>query len=379
MTSAPSHPGRELVISTLLVLVGGGSGLITVLRQPGPWGAWDWVSLAIGILGFAAVYARRRARFAFGLTAVAIGAVSLFATYLPLIGVFTVARGLRRNQIVLVTVLALAVSGYTLTVRVPDVGARLTLLVGSIGMLLTSLGFGLFVGTQRRMVAGLRERAERAEAEQAERAQRVRLDERRRIAGEMHDVLGHRLSLLSVHAGALELREDLAPDTVRSTAAVLRSATHEAMRDLRKIVLVLREPVGELGGIDARRENLDAVTELVALARHAGMTVTLDRRCPDPPDPLARTAYRVVREGLTNARRHASGAHVTVTVAGAPGGELVVELVSGAGRAESPAGSGTGLIGLAERVEAVTGGTLQHGPMHGGYHLRASMPWESDA
>jgi signal transduction histidine kinase len=290
-----------------------------------------------------------------------------------------VASGRRWREIVPVTVLALLGAVVTLTLRVPDAGTRLTLLVGAVGLQFAAGAFGLYLGTQRTLVAGLRERAERAEREQAERVTRIRLDERRRIAGEMHDVLGHRLSLLSVHAGALELRSDLSAETVRQTAAVLRGATHEAMRDLRKIVLVLREPVGELGGIDPHREDLHAVTELVALARHAGTDATLERTVSDPPDGLARTAYRVVREGLTNARRHAHGAPVVVAVAGEPGGELVVSVRSGPGTTESPPGSGTGLIGLGERVEAVTGGMLTHRPTaEGGYLLEARMPWSDD-
>jgi signal transduction histidine kinase len=370
---------HEVAVNALLVAVVGGVGVLTA----GPDGLaatpWQVVSLLLGVAGFVAVFWRSRARTAFGVVAVLIGAVSPVATYLPLIGVYTVASGRSWRHVAPVVVLALGGAVLTLTRGVPDPGTRITLIVGAFGMLLTATAFGLFVGTQRQLVAGLRERAERAEADQAERTERIRLAERRRIAGEMHDVLGHRLSLLSVHAGALELRPDLSPETVRSTAAVLRGATHEAMGDLRKIVLVLREPVGELGGIDQRREDLDAVVELVELARHAGTAVRLDLpaelRAEPPREALARTAYRVVREGLTNARRHAAGAPVAITVRG--GDELVVEVASGRGRAESPPGSGTGLISLCERVEAVTGGTLEHGPTgDGGWSLRARMPWE---
>lgn len=366
-------------MNALLVAVVGGVGVATT----GPDGLvgtpWRVAGLVLGVAGFAAVFWRRRARTAFGVVAVLVGAVSPVATYLPLIGVYTVASGLAWRRIVPVVVLALGGAVLTLTRGVPDTGARVTLLVGAFGMLLAATAFGLFTGTQRRLVAGLRERAERAEADQAERTERIRLAERRRIAGEMHDVLGHRLSLLSVHAGALELRPDLSPETVRSTAAVLRGATHEAMGDLRKIVLVLREPVGELGGIDQRREDLDAVVELVELARHAGTEVRLDLpgglRAEPPRAGLARTAYRVVREGLTNARRHAAGAPVTITLRG--GDELVVEVISGQGLPESPPGSGTGLISLRERVETVTGGVLEHGPTtDGGWRLTARMPWE---
>ncbi|WP_220188168.1 hypothetical protein, partial [Pseudonocardia pini] len=129
----PVRIAREIAVNALLVLVAGGIGAVTVVREP-PSGAWGVVTVVLGVLGFAAVFWRRRARFAFGLLAVLVGAVSLLATYLPLIGVYTVASGRRWREIVPVMVLALLGAVVTLTLRVPDAGTRLTLLVGAVGL-----------------------------------------------------------------------------------------------------------------------------------------------------------------------------------------------------------------------------------------------------
>src|SRR5690606_1189236 len=230
-----------------------------------------------------------------------------------------------------------------------------------------AVGWGLFVHHRRRLVASLRERAE-AEARRAAREE---------IAREIHDVLGHRLSLLSVHAGALEYRPDAPAEDVARAARVIRESAHQALQDLRQVVGVLRAPVGELP-----QPVFADLSHLVEEAERAGTPVRLEAEVDgDVPDPAGRTAYRIVQEALTNVRKHAPGAAVTVRVAGAAGEGLEVAVVNTApapGSGAVPAaGAGQGLLGLAERVD-LAGGSLEYGPLaDGGWRLAARLPWPS--
>jgi signal transduction histidine kinase len=196
----------------------------------------------------------------------------------------------------------------------------------------------------------------------------------------MHDVLAHRVSLLSLHAGALEFRPDASAEEVAEAAAVIRATARAALEELRDIIGVLRE--GADG--DAPEPPQPTLVQFPALideSRAAGMNVHARIDAPDVPAALGRTVYRVVQEGLTNARKHAPGAAVDVRIVTADD-RLVVEVVSrrpvgvpvGAPDERLP-GAGTGLVGLAERV-ALAGGELEHGPdAAGDFVLRASLPW----
>jgi signal transduction histidine kinase len=198
----------------------------------------------------------------------------------------------------------------------------------------------------------------------------------------MHDVLAHRISLLSVHAGALEFRPDAPPEAIAEAAGVVRSSAHAALQELRDVIGMLREDdVAEATG--PPQPTLCDVPALVEESRAAGTRVELDLAVPEGalPDALGRTAYRIVQEGLTNARKHAAGAAVGVRVA-VDGDALEVRVASraavaaagGAGGAPLPPGAGTGLIGLRERV-VLAGGTLEHGRAAGGdFVLRAVLP-----
>jgi signal transduction histidine kinase len=258
-----------------------------------------------------------------------------------------------------------------------------------IGSLVTGavFGWGLFVRAQRAVVQSLRDRAERLESEQRQRVEQAREAERLRIAGEMHDVLAHRVSLLSLHAGALEFRPDAPREEVAEAAGVIRTTAHAALEELREVIGVLREGA-EGSAPQPPQPTLAQVPALVEESRAAGMRVrcsidtTADK---DLPAALERAAYRVVQEGLTNARKHAPDASVEVTISVDAGERLVVEVVSrgpvaipaAAAPAEPLPGAGSGLIGLAERV-TLAGGELQHGPGTGGdFVLRATLPRQS--
>lgn len=235
---------------------------------------------------------------------------------------------------------------------------------------------GMLVRSRRELIASLEERARAAETEQRLRVEEARLLERERLAREMHDVLAHRISLLAVHAGALEYGPGT-PDGQREAAGIIRRSAYEAMEDLREVIGVLRH---DDPGDDPERPQptLADVPGLVEESRLAGGRVTLEQDVPEPglvPSRVGRHAYRIVQEGLTNARKHAPGAEVRVSLAA--GAELDIEIVNAMppGPPALPLpGSGTGLLGLAERV-ALLGGTLEHG--RGGdrrFRLRARLP-----
>jgi signal transduction histidine kinase len=232
-------------------------------------------------------------------------------------------------------------------------------------------GWGLFVRARRELVRSLRAQADRA-------AEEARAGERRRIAREMHDVLAHRLSLLSVHAGALEFHPDAPAEEVAEAAGVIRQSAKTALEELRGVIGVLREDAAETL-TQPPQPTLADLAALVEESRGAGMRITARIELGDaaPPAAVGRTAYRIAQEGLTNARKHAPGAAVTLTVR-APDGDLQVEVRSLApvavAAAAPPPGAGTGLIGLAERV-SLAGGTLEHGvDPDGAFVLRASLP-----
>ena len=263
------------------------------------------------------------------------------------------------------------------------------------------IGWGTMLRANQALISSLRERAERAETEQARRVTEARAAERAMIAREMHDVLAHRLSLLATYAGALAYRPDAPPEQLSRAAEVIRSGVHESLDELREVIGVLRDDtLPDLTTGHAPLPGIARLPDLVAESRAAGMRVSTggpvwptaagaaeagaaDAGVPQVPDAMGRTVYRVVQEGLTNARKHAPGEPVQVTLSGGPGPGLNVSVVSGLGAELPPEaasaagrlpGTGTGLIGLTERLE-LAGGRLSFGAADGEFRLRAWLPW----
>ncbi|MFE9918439.1 sensor histidine kinase [Micromonospora sp. NPDC005553] len=244
------------------------------------------------------------------------------------------------------------------------------------------LAWGMFVRARRQLIVSLRERAERAEAEQQLRVAQARHLERTRIAREMHDVLAHRISLLSLHAGALEFRPDAPADEVARAAGVIRGSAHAALQDLREVIGVLRAEDGAGNSPEPPQPTLADLPALIAESRSAGVRVNVSDSVASPaevPAALGRAAYRIVQEGLTNARKHAAGAAVTVDVAGGPGAGLTVAIGNrwpvGVPSGGTLPGAGTGLVGISERV-TLAGGRLAYGRDDSGdFRLAAWLPW----
>ncbi|MFG1698809.1 sensor histidine kinase [Nonomuraea sp. NPDC049309] len=240
------------------------------------------------------------------------------------------------------------------------------------------LGWGALARSRRALLASLHERARRAEAEQGRRVAEARAAERRLLAREMHDVLAHRLSLVATHAGALEYRPDASPEQLARAAGVVRAGVQQALEELRQVIGLLREQDDERDELEPP-PGLAGLPGLVAEAREAGQPVRLRDEVAGTPPPLVdKTAYRVVQEGLTNARKHAPGLPVEVRLRGAPGEELLIDIsnpLPPAGAATAAeTGSGLGLVGLTERVR-LDGGRLDHGTAGGAFHLNARLPW----
>jgi signal transduction histidine kinase len=245
-------------------------------------------------------------------------------------------------------------------------GAVLVLLPGAVG---------IYVRTRAQLLAALRERAERAEAEQELLARDAVLTERTRIAREMHDAVGHRVSLMVLQAGAIEMAA-ADRDRVEQLAGQVQAAGRQALDELRQMVGVLRaEEVDEAAPLGPQ-PGLPDLPRLVEQSRDAGMQVELAGAPEEAVDPVVgRAAYRIVQEALTNAGKHAPGAPVTVTVDRAAEA-LEIRVVNGpsAGPPGNPPSGGYGLVGLGERVRTLGGKLTAEPRLDGGFAVEAVLP-----
>jgi signal transduction histidine kinase len=341
--------------------------LVTTWDLHPPW--LRVVAIVVGIATIVSLRWRRSHPAAVGIGIGAVATVIITASGANLVALFNAAIRARGRDLAVVAGLTVAWS-FTNPWLYPDKGYLAD--VGA-SLLLTgvAVGWGLFVRARRALVRSMHDQADRA-------ADEARAAERRRIAREMHDVLAHRLSLLSVHAGALEFRPDAPAEDVAEAAGVIRESARAALEELRGVIGVLREDGGE-SLTEPPQPTLADLAALVEESRAAGMRITARIELGDaaPPAAVGRTAYRIAQEGLTNARKHAPGAAVTLTAV-APDGDLRVEVrtlapVAVASGTALP-GAGTGLIGLAERV-TLAGGELEHGvDAEGAFVLRARLP-----
>ncbi|MEU1802616.1 histidine kinase [Streptomyces sp. NPDC019937] len=237
---------------------------------------------------------------------------------------------------------------------------------------------GMWIGSRRRLVRALAADVEHLRVEAQLREEAARVTERSRIAAEMHDVLAHRLSLIALHTGVLATRGDTLPGPVAERLALLRGASTEALADLRDVLGVLRTPGAAPNGAGVVPAPVPGdVQQLVDDARAASQptALTIHGRPEDAPTTHRLAVYRIAQEALTNARKHADGAPVTMTIDYRPPTTLV-EVANPAGSPGPTAAvsSGYGLVGLRERVSAL-GGHLNAGPAGAGsWRLAARIP-----
>ena len=209
---------------------------------------------------------------------------------------------------------------------------------------------GAYIGARHDLLASVVERAKRAEEEHEARADQARLAERARIAGEMHDVLAHKVSLIALHAGGLEVNASVAPDEASRTAALIRTIAREAMDDLRDVLGLLRiDDDSDVSRFDRPPSSTSAdLTRIVDASLAAGVDVELSTTTGVLPDAVGRTVCRVVQEGLTNVHKYAHGSCVSVSVVGNCERGVTVEVVNSPPQAQPDPlpGSGAGLVGL---------------------------------
>jgi signal transduction histidine kinase len=272
-----------------------------------------------------------------------------------------------------------AVVGLLLTLAVAALVAYRDPIANLEGYIATAISFAILwtiafaLGRKFQEADEAKERAARAEREREERARAAVTEERARIARELHDVVGHSVSVMTVQASAV--RRLLRPEQEREREALLvvEKTGREALAEMRRMVGVLRRP--EEAPALAPQPSLQHLDRLVEQAFEAGLPVEL--RIEGDPRPLPAgvdlTAYRLVQEGLTNALKHARAGQAQVLVRYG-GGDIEVTVSDDGRGAGGGDGGGHGLVGMRERV-AVYGGELEAGPRpEGGYRLRARLP-----
>jgi signal transduction histidine kinase len=340
---------------------------------------WWWLDLLVGIAAFGLVLLRRRHPLAIAVGLSALALVSGVAAGPATLASVSLATRQRLDHIVLVSVVGIVASqGYVdLTPGGSEDPFWLSFTFNVI-ITVAIMGWGSYIGSRRQWSWQLRMRAERAEAEQDLRAREAQATERQRIAREMHDVLAHRISQISMHAGALAYRTDLDADALRQGTADIQTTANAALNDLREVLGVLRDDAG--AGLEHPQPTYADVPALVADAQASGMNVAWHDRLGDDaaslPATVGRTIYRIVQEGITNARKHAPGALLTVEVSGAPGQGVDLLLANPVGFGSRVPGSGVGLIGLSERA-GLGGGRLEHRQEGGRFVLRGWLPWQT--
>ncbi|MFC4117954.1 sensor histidine kinase [Nonomuraea zeae] len=369
------RPPRPVAVAGVIFAVGALTA-VSLWGQAG--GAELGLDVAVSIASLAAAVVQLWWPVSGTLATALLAALSPVATPAATTGALQVAQ--RRRFPVAAAVVAAGIAGHVVQgLWRPNSGISLgwwlLLICAAYGAL---LGWGALARSRRALLFSLHERARRAEAEQGRRVAEARMAERRQLAREMHDVLAHRLSLVATHAGALEYRPDSSPEQLARAAGVVRSGVHQALEELRQVIGLLREDDDLLDEL-APRPTLADVPLLVDEALQAGQAVQLSDETTGAALPAAagRTGYRVVQEGLTNARKHAPGQPVEVLLRGTPGTRLLIDIrnpLPAPGSAPAAPGSGVGLVGLTERVR-LAGGQLDHHSSGRQFQLQAWLPW----
>jgi signal transduction histidine kinase len=368
-----ADPGAELGLVLVAAAVGAAT-MVTAWPHHDP--GLGVAQAATGVLACLSVVWRRSHPLAVGVFTTTVAAFSPLALAPAILGVASAAQFCRLRTYALL-------SAYVVTLAVLHGALYLFAQVGyltNLILVVPTLGIGLIARAQRFRVQSERRRL----------VEDARAAERRRIAREMHDVLAHRISMVSVHAGALEFHPDAPPEDIAKAAGVIRTSAHAALNELREVINLLRSPADQPDAVDGDGDiligpqpTIGDVQNLVNESHEAGTHIQLAMNLERPesiPAVTGRTVYRVVQEGLTNARKHAPGSKVEVQIAQGGSSPLSVEVLThpqpalAATPAPAPPGSGTGLIGLTERVK-LAGGRLEHGSTpDGGYALNATIP-----
>jgi signal transduction histidine kinase len=367
----------------VLIVVGLGLGLVAAVvdqtHKDGPQGPL-WFDVLV-VIGFTTPFLARR-RFPMG-APITVGLVVALSTF--------VDNRLVQDTGAFLSGMAVAVMFGMRPSRIQSIGGWVFLqLVSAVvtvndpqgspgdfvwGLVVFSIAWiiGFSIAGKFREVDFAKELAERAEAEREEQAQLAVADERARIARELHDVVGHSVSVMTVQASAVRRLLDPDQEKVHQALLVVEQTGREALAEMRRMVGVLRRP--EESPALAPQPSLEHLDKLVAHAREAGLPVQLRIEGDSVPLPggLDMTAYRFVQEGLTNAIKHARAQHAEVLVRFSDGDVELTVTDDGPGGGDGDKG-GHGLVGMRERI-SVYGGELEAGPQAGGgFRLHARLP-----
>ncbi|MBQ1095358.1 sensor histidine kinase [Streptomyces sp. b94] len=286
------------------------------------------------------------------------------------------ALGLReRRRTLLLVWLATAAANVGLGFAAPDdttAGSALLTILSGVTLVLA--------GALRERYEVQRRLAEQETISEAERGRRTLLEERARIARELHDVVAHHMSVITVQADTAAYRIDGLPPDVQEEFTSIAATARESLGEMRRLLGVLRneEAHGEL----APQPGLTRIGQMVEATVRAGVPVEFTPCDADVPEAVGLSAYRIVQEALANVVRHAPGAptQVSVSVSGSHDGARLTVLVVNGPPPEPPAapleegGTGHGLVGMRERVR-IAGGTLDAGPLpDGGFRVAAQLP-----
>ncbi|MHB8659601.1 MAG: sensor histidine kinase [Solirubrobacteraceae bacterium] len=336
---------------------------------------------AVGIAAAASLWARQRApgwtlAISGALVAVLLhvdGSAGTVAVLAPAVALYSLAitRGRAQQLVGAVAAVAAVIVADALHSGRPTVLQTL----GHAALVAVPLLAAEAMRTHRSYLAVLQERLELAERTREQEAARSAEQERIQIARELHDIVAHTLTTINVQAGAAA--ERLGAGEARKALETIEDASHEAIGELRAILGVLRDDDRD----DAPRNptpGVENVAELVQRARESGLEVGLEINGERPPrlsDAVSLAAYRIVQESLTNARRHAAGATVRVSLLFDPG-HLSLAVENGSGAQASGNGTpGVGIVGMRERASAL-GGSLVAGSIREGFRVQAELPYE---
>lgn len=380
------HPlwwdSRGSMLFDVLVTLGCLLALVTFTGIPDehPLGLSALAVLTICVLLSLATVVRRRWPTALGLAA-AVGVPSLGFQPVLVVCLYSWARYSRSRRGLVVLCAAAVVLRTTAYAALYEPGLTIDMVVGHLLYEGVSVGgpvlLGVYMRSRRLVLENLRDEAERLEREQRLLAWQTRMEERARIAREMHDVVAHRVSLMSIHAGAVEVTDGV-PAQAAESARLVGEIGRQALDELRQILAVLRTEEEAEAAPRTPQPTLDDLPTLVEQSRTAGMQVDLAvSGSRQPLDPSCeRTAYRLVQEALTNALKHAGSAATRVHLRYQPDALCLVvdnECPTMPASAHLPSG-GHGLAGLRERV-TVLGGSFEAGPRtDGGFRVSAVLP-----
>ncbi|MGX1755351.1 sensor histidine kinase [Streptomyces lydicus] len=387
--AGPGESGRQLLRAAGEAVLAGALVLFVHTVESASDARLGGGGVALGLVGIALVLVRRRFPVVSVLGLAALMGVMPAVALLTAVAAYTAARQLetprQRARLLLgaaaVTVATCAASAPVLEMGSESFGLMLSAVLATTAVVIPGL-VGTVAGQQDRLLRALRERTAAAEEARRLADSESRMRERSRIAAEMHDLVGHRLSLVSLHAGGLEMALSREAPGLQDEAAVVGRAARDAMQELRGVLGVL--------GLSGRDTGTDALTEatgtrvdieaLVEESRGGGIPVEFSWEGPDldaRPARVRRAVHRVVRESLTNVHRYAAGAHVTIAVRHADE-RVEVRVRNGVPpvppTATTGLGTGRGLIGLRERVALLGGGLEAHRTPGGGFAVAADIP-----